>query len=550
VEDEGGDVTGSLRRDDLPALLDRIHGVLGTHRREIDELNVFPVPDGDTGSNMTATVRSAIDAVHGLEDPTPESAGEAAVRGAMRGARGNSGVILSQVVRALVDGLDDDPLDADGLARLLADARQLAYEAVAEPVEGTMLTAIRVAADAADRLRDQPLTQVTRRLCLDVNAAVARTTSQLDVLREAGVVDAGARGFELVLDAVHGFLTGESFDEDLPAPHVHREPGDRRREAGSSAYGFEVQYLLDADESVCSDLRAGLLEIGDSVVVVGRAGLVSVHVHTDDVGPAIELGLELGRPSRIEVVDLAGPSSDGPPSRRIEPEDAAPAEAIARLGCVAVLDGSGLRSLAEELGACVVDGAAGRLPTVADLLDGAGRVRAERIVLLPGHPNAVPTALQAREVSRAEGGRELLVVEAARTPPSVLAALAVWDHAAEPDDVAADMAHAAGAVRAGEVVAAVRDADTPIGRVRRGQLLAVVDGAVVGVDDDPVEALAAVLERCRRGGCEMLTLIVGADTTPEERARAEELVGRLLPGTQVEVVEGGNRPARFTVGIE
>lgn len=541
----------ALRRDDLPALLDRVHRVLGAHRREVDELNVFPVPDGDTGSNMTATVRSAIDAVHGLEDPTSDALAEAAVRGAMRGARGNSGVILSQVVRALADGLDDEPLDADALADVLARARELAYEAVAEPVEGTILTAIRVAAEVAGRLREAPLEQVTRRLCLEVNAAVARTRTQLDVLREAGVVDAGARGFELVLDALHGWLTGEAFDEDLPAPHVHRDPEDRRREAGSSAFGFEVQYLLDADEAVCGELRGLLREIGDSVVVVGRAGLVSVHVHTNDIGPAIELGLAHGRPSRIEVVELERPEGHADPrDRATVPDAAAVEEAMVRLGCVAVLDGTGLRSLAEELGATVVDGAAGRLPTVADLLDGAGRVRAERIVLLPGHPNAVPTALQAREVSRAEGGRELLVVEAARTPPSVLAALAVWDHTAGPDDVVADMARAAGAVRAGEVVAAVRDADTPIGAVREGQLLAVVDGEVVDVDDDPVEALRAVLRRCREGGCEVVTLIVGADTTAEERTRAQELVATMLPRTHVEVVDGGNRPARFTIGIE
>jgi DAK2 domain fusion protein YloV len=537
-------VTGALTRAELGPLLDRVHRVLGAHRREVDELNVFPVPDGDTGSNLVATVRSSLDALHaaaGTDDQLVE-----VVRGAMRGARGNSGVILSQVLRALVEALTDEPLEADGFAALLDRARELAYDAVAEPVEGTILTAIRVAADVAGRERDAELAAVTRRVAVEVHGAVQRTPHQLAALREAGVVDAGARGFELVVDAIHGHLTGEALDEDLPGPHVRRDPDDGRREAGSLEYAFEVQYLLEADGDAVAPLRDALQELGDSVVVVEGGGLLTVHVHTNDVGPAIEAGLDQGRPSRIEVVHFGD---------QIAAQEAASAgvpDETRTVGCVAVLDGAGLRTIAERHGAVVVPGAAGRLPSVADLLNAAGEVTAEMIVVLPGHPNAVATGRQASAVSRAEGGRDLIVISAARTPASVLAALAVCDPTAgDADAVVADMEEAAAAVRSGEVVAAVRDADTPIGTVREGQLLAVVDGEVRAVSDDPLDALAQVVSGCAEDACEVVTLILGAEVDDVERAAALRRIRDVLrDDVEVDVIDGGQRPVRYAVGTE
>jgi dihydroxyacetone kinase-like predicted kinase len=225
-------------------------------------------------------------------------------------------------------------------------------------------------------------------------------------------------------------------------------------------------------------------------------------------------------------------------------------EAQRRLGCVAVLPGPGLRAVAEQLAAVVVEGASGALPSVADLLNAIGDVRAERIVILPGHRNAVPTARQASEVSLAEGGRTLDVVAEADTPTAVLAALAVCDTGGDPDAVLSDMAEAAAAVRPGEVVPAVRDASTPVGDVREGQMLAVVDGDVIAVADDPLDALRAVAERCHVGGCEVVTLVAGADVDGDELAAAEAVVRSVVAEVEIDVVRGGQRPARYLLGLE
>jgi uncharacterized protein len=533
------DGTGApLDARELPAVLARVHAALEVHREAIDELNVFPVPDGDTGTNMALTVKAAVDGLEGIHDPVQGA--RAVIRGAVRGARGNSGVILSQVIRAVVETIAEgglEAVDARHYAAALRHARDLAYAAVADPVEGTILTVAAVAAAAADAAvrEHNNLVSVSAATCAAVSAAVAATTDQLDVLRDAGVVDAGARGFEVVLGAVHAHLTGQEPPE-LTDATPRRRPHQETCE-GSLSHRFEVQYLLDAADEAAVALRQRLEVLGDSVVVVAAGGLLNVHVHTDDVGGAIEEGLAFGRPSDIEVTHFG----DQIAARR----DARGAV----VGAVAVLDGPGAIEIAQGMGATVVSGAAGALPSVADLLNALGDVRTERAVLLPGHPNAVPTAHQTVSVAVAEGGRPLEVVEAADSACAVLAALAVLEPQGPLERVVADMRAAAEAVRSAEVVAAVRDAVTPIGRVRRGQPLAVVEGAVVGATDDPLEALAQACDELGIGDAEVVTLLLGAEAPPEERERAEGLV-RARAGGEVEVLDTGHRPARYSIGAE
>ena len=526
-----------LEVQELPALLARVHAALEEHREEIDELNVFPVPDGDTGTNMMLTVRSALEALDAADDPRQRT--QAAIRGALRGARGNSGVILSQILRAVAEVTAEAPsgrLEARSYAQALERSQQLAFDAVAEPVEGTILTVVAEAARvAAQAAASHGLVEVSARTCAAAARAVARTTDQLDVLRDAGVVDAGARGFEVMLGSVHAHLTGEPaprLADVTPRHRPHREACDE-----DLSHRFEVQYLLDAADADIAPLRRRLEVLGDSVVVVGAGDLLNIHVHTDDVGGAIEMGLEFGRPSEIEVTHFGDQIS----ARR--------RERAAAVGVLAVLDGEGAQALAREQGAVVVGGHAGALPSVADLLNALGDVRTEEVVLLPGHPNAVPTAHQAVAVAVAEGGRPLQVVDAADSPCAVLAALSMHDPEGPAGVVVGDMREAAEAVRAGEVVAAVRDARTPIGSVRAGQPLAVTDGDVVAALDDPLEALAVVCERLGVERAERTTLLLGVAAPAGERDRAEHLV-RTRAGGEVEVLDTGHRPSRYAVGVE
>lgn len=529
-----------LSARELPALLDRVHEALAERRDVLDDLNVFPVPDGDTGTNMVLTVRSSLAALRDAQPAPGAALSREVIRGAVRGARGNSGVILSQVIRAVVEELTGHPhVDAATYARALDRARALAYEAVAEPVEGTILTAIAAAASAASAAaaRGTDLVTVSARTCAAVAAAVEATPQQLDVLREAGVVDAGARGFEVVLAAVHGHLTGESPAVRRDAPrHAQRqsEPGCH----GSLTHPYEVQYLLDAPDDRAARIRDALEALGDSVVVVAAGGLLNVHVHTASIGPAIEVGVEHGRPSRIQVTHLG--------------EQMASRSAANHVGvaAVAVLDGPGASALADGPHVQVVDGAAGRLPSVADLVDAVQRTTSHELLILPGHRNAVAAARQAAEEARRDHGRSVTVVEGASTPPAVLAALAVLDPDGDPAAVIAEVKAAASAVRVGEVVAATRPARTPLGEVYEGQPLAVVDGQVVAVTEGPLDALREVATRLRIDDAEIVTVLVGRDVDADERRTCATLLADLAPAAELEVVDAGQPLTRYWVGAE
>ena len=548
-----GDATGRHRQvsadrrhlvaADLPALLRTVLAALAVARQEIDDLNVFPVPDGDTGTNLHATVNAAVEALHVLDAHADDTdLARTASRGALRGAAGNSGVIFSQVLRAFAERLATGPLGPHDLVDAFERARELAYDAVAEPLPGTILSALDAAAGAAaDLPADAELDEAVALVAEAVGDAVAASRDVLEQNRHAGVVDAGARGLEVALDGVLAFVEGRTF-EAVPPPPVRRTLGEVvSRESGSLAYAYEVQYLLEAPDEVAAELRRALEELGDSVVVVACGGLLNVHVHTNEVDAAVACGAEHGEPARVHVTAFA--------DQREPPADAAADAASPRptVGYLTVLPGAGLVGLARGMGAVAVDGTAGALPTVATVLNAVGTVDADEVVLLPGHPNVVPTMHQASDVSVAEGGRALHVVDAAASVPAVLAVLAV----APTDQLDLDdLETVAGAVRAGEVVDAVRDATTPLGQVQQGQWLGLVDGSVVRVSDDPVEALDAVVDAIVSADTELVTLVVGAGVTDHERHRVLDDLDRRHATVDVELVDGGQRPARWIVGAE
>lgn len=527
-----------LGPDALLRLLGRTRDAFAAHRDEIDALNVFPVPDGDTGTNLLLTVDGVLEEVAQGSDDLPS----AVARGALRSARGNSGVIFSQVLRALAEGVSRrGSLGADGLAEAFARARGYAYDAVADPVEGTMLTAVTVAADTARRTTGDGLVHLVRQVAEAVGTAVQRTTDQLEVLRDAGVVDAGARGMEVFCRELHGLAAGTA-PRHVPAPVVRRRGAvTAGREAGSEAYQYEVQYLLEAPEAAAAPLRDQLGELGDSVVVVAAGGLMNVHVHTNEIGGAIEAGVEHGRPSRIQVVRFVD---------QVAEQDRGDDSPVADLGAVAVVPGAGLARVVEDMGGVPIAGGPGELPSVAELLNAVGTVHARRVAILPGHPNVVPAAHQAVEVAVAEGGRPLDVLERVDSIPGVLAALAVLAPNADPERTLDEMQLAATACRHGEVVPAIRDADTPIGPVRQGQHLALCGGDVLGASDDPLEALRLTAVGCAVADAELATLVTGAEVGETERARARDLLAELAPGIEIEEVDGGQTSARYVLGLE
>jgi DAK2 domain fusion protein YloV len=514
---------------------------LGRTRAEIDALNVFPVPDGDTGTNLHLTMLAAAEAVEEL----PEGAGAAEVwralaQGALLGARGNSGVILSQVLRGLaeiigpVDAAAPDEMCGDVLWEALGYASVLARTAVERPVEGTILSVLEAASAAAEpgpASGGPTLGEVARSAAVGARRALRHTTEQLDVLARSGVVDAGAAGLCVVLDTLAAVVTDE-FPEsyEVPAPDHPLSVRDEPRDRGP---GYEVMYLLEAPDEAISRLREALDGLGDSLVVVGGDGLWNVHVHVDDAGAAIEAGLVAGRAYRIRVTYLhAAGGPQAPCTGR---------------GVVAVTAADGLAALFEGAGARVVRREPGRVPPMAVLVE-AILAAGDEVAVLPNEPEVLALAEAAAERARDSGVR--IAVLPTRASVQGLAALAVHDPLRRFDEDVIAMTRAAGATRFGHLQIAEGEGFTSVGICRAGDVLGLVEGDVAVIGTDLTGVAREVLDRMLWGGGELVTLIPGA-TAPEGLAGLlEEHLRVSRPDVEVVTYEGGQQRYPLLVGIE
>ncbi|WP_329108313.1 DAK2 domain-containing protein [Micromonospora sp. NBC_01699] len=561
---------------------------LKRHQSEIDELNVYPVPDGDTGTNLVLTLTSAQQALALDLDNSAEQArtgppGETAAggqsphgrvlrlmaRGALLGARGNSGVIVSQILHGLADTLATTPaVRGRDLARALGAASAAAYAAVAVPVEGTVLTVVAAAADAAVRADTDELGAVARAAADGGADALARTPEQLPVLARAGVVDAGGRGLCVLLDALVEVITGAaprrpSATVAAPAP---APPVTAVRETGAETYAYEVQFLLDAEPAAVRRLRTALAGLGDSLVVVGdeatpeQVTTWNVHVHVNDVGAAVEAGVSAGRPYHISVVRFADPEAgagareadrdvpaEGSPlDTGVPVAEPAPVEPTRPSGRSAVVmaHGAGLAELLAAEGATVVGGN----PSTGELLAAIRSTGAAQVVVLPNDPNTQAVANAAAKEAHGHGVKVSVVPT--RSPVQALAALAVRDPGRRFEDDVIAMAEAAGACRYGEVCHASREALTVAGRCQPGDVLALVEGEVHLIGTELVSTCAGLLDRMLGGGGELVTLLLGADAPTGLADSVRAHVSRRWPFVEVHDYPGGQPFYPLLVGIE
>jgi DAK2 domain fusion protein YloV len=533
---EAPDVAGFLR------WCDACVSALGTAREEIDALNVYPVPDGDTGTNLFLTFEAATAAGRAC-DGGPADVVRAFVDGALRGARGNSGVIMAQLLRAAVRTVSTDPagLNARIVAAALTEASTAAYAAVGEPVEGTILTVAREAAGAAEVAAAHETADVAQVLTVAADAArvaLAHTPEQLDTLRKAGVVDAGGRGLCVVLDATVRVLTGRWQPGTEPAigrQHVPTPVVEGDLTADGPAY--EVMYLLDADDDRIPTLRERLGPLGDSLVVVGGEGLWNVHVHVDDVGAAIEAGISAGRPHRVAVTHFAEQTAR-----------AGRQPVRGGRGVVVMAAGPGLRRLFGEAGAQVVAGGVGRRCSTGEFLDAIRGCRTAEVIVLPNDGDSIAVAEAAAQQARDDGVRVSVIPT--RVQVQGLAALAVHEPGRSFDDDVVAMTTAAGHARHGAVTVAARRAMTSAGPCEPGDVLGVVEGDFAVVGDDLHDVADQVVHRLLGGGGELLTLVTG-DGAPEGLADGlERRIVEERPEFDVVVYDGGQPRYPLLVAVE
>jgi DAK2 domain fusion protein YloV len=529
--------------------LARVRGLVGSalasleaSRSRIDDLNVYPVPDGDTGTNLTLTVRAVADAVDSAEPSDRPTLAHAVALAALMGARGNSGVILSQIVRGISDVLAEatNGVDPALTARALRGASDTAYRAVSRPVEGTMLSVIRELAEEAERrvAEPEPLGELLVDLVRHGEEAVARTPEQLDILREAGVVDAGGAGLVELLRGLTGAVTGEAVPS---APLTIAPVGVEAIHLEPSRYRYCTVFVVEGEALDRDELEARLQPLGDSLVVVGDETALKVHVHTDDPGTALALGTAAGTIEGVEIANMHEQQQRR--ERRLSLVPSSPTKS----GIVAVVAGEGNRRLFESLAGSgairVVEGGQTANPSTAELVEALGELEADEAVILPNNPNVRLAAEHAAE----RGERPVEVVPTESIPAGLAAALA-YDGTRSAAENAAAMAEAAAAVAAGEVTRASRAVSLNGLAIRRGDWLGLADGEPVGGGADFADVALAVVMRLLEQPKAVLTLLTGDEPPPLdgllERLEADH------PELEVEVHEGGQPHYPLLLGAE
>jgi DAK2 domain fusion protein YloV len=556
------------------AALDRIvrtyARLLAEHRDGINRLNVYPVPDGDTGTNMSLTLESVVAELDRACPDGPESAGltdacHSISHGSLMGARGNSGVILSQILRGLVEVLrttDDGAgagAGANDLARALRTASNAARGAVMKPVEGTILT---VVADAATAAEDAVATgadlATTLQRARDESAeSLARTPTLLAVLAEAGVVDAGGAGLVLLFDAMLFVVAGVALPEPeavspddggTMAQQLERAHAGEHGEGDISGLRYEVMFFLEAPDDTISAFKSVWAGIGDSIVVVGGDGLWNCHIHTDDIGASIEAAIDCGRPRQIRITDLLEQVEEERWVREADVEPAEPAHSAepVETAVVAVATGAGISRIFYSLGVQkIVTGGQTMNPSTSQLLAAVEAAPADDVVILPNNKNIIPVAEQVD----AQTAKSVSVVPT-RGIAEGFASLLSYDPEASGLDNAKAMTAAAEAVVAAEVTRAVRASTCDLGPIHAGDWLGIARDGIRALASSMDDATVQLLDALITDDHELVTIIEGEGATAATTRHIEVWLSEHRPDVGTEVHHGGQPLYPYLFGIE
>jgi DAK2 domain fusion protein YloV len=526
---------------------------LRAHQEAINRLNVYPVPDGDTGTNMTLTMDAVAAELNGAE--TMAEVCKAVSHGSLMGARGNSGVILSQILRGIADVVkerrDAGPVE---VAEALGAASDAAYEAVMRPVEGTILTVVRATADGAkgaagDGTDLLATLEAARAAGAD---ALERTPEMLPVLKQAGVVDAGGTGFLLFLDACLHVADGRALPEP---PATLAEPDLAGMESaveevhdGVSDLRYEVMYFLEAPDQTIPAFKEVWAGIGDSIVVVGGDGIWNCHIHTDDIGAAVEAAIECGRPRKIRVTDLMEQVEEERWVRdaaSLPPEEVAAREPVPT-AVVAVATGEGVRRIFRSLGVQqIVAGGQSMNPSTAQILEAVEAAPATEVVVLPNNKNIIPVAEQVDELT----DKTVRVVHTTGIAEG-FAALIEYDPEATADENARSMADASSRILSGEVTRAVRDSTCDVGPIAEGDFLGITRDGIRVVDADLAEACTTLLAEMLDDDHEIVTVIEGDGARAGVTRRITEWLSEHHPELSHEVHHGGQPLYPYLFSVE
>jgi hypothetical protein len=525
---------------------------LEKHADSVNAINVFPVPDGDTGTNMYLTMRSVIEEARRCREEEVGAIMAAMSRGALMGARGNSGVILSQIIRGMARAVGDaEGIDANTWICGMEEGAAAAYKAVTKPAEGTILTVMREAGEAGRRAVDSEARDMIGVLEATVEAAsesLERTPTLLPVLAEAGVVDAGGKGLLVLLDGMTRHLKGEPME--VVAAVREGQVGQewlavtaQLHEQEESLYGYCTEFLIEGRELGPDSVRNRMLELGDSVLVVGDERLVRVHLHTDDPGAALSHSTGVGSLLQVKVDNIREQADRFLEMHEVRATVEAQPEAVST---VAVAAGEGMATVFRSVGCTrVVSGGPTMNPSTRDVLDAVEACPADEVIVLPNDKNIIMAAKQAVELTE----KRLRVVETRSIPQGIAALLALnQDHELETNVEAMEEARLG--VHAVEVCRAVRSTSVGGVKVREGQIIAIVDDELKLAAETAEEGVLGALEGMEAEGASLITLYYGSDTRQTQAESLGERTREAFPQYDVEVVYGGQPHYNYIVSVE
>ena len=538
--------------------------LLSNNRESVDALNVFPVPDGDTGTNMTQTITSAIKEISSKPYSSVSDVANAAARGALKGARGNSGVILSQILRGFAKVLaGHEELDGALLAQALREGANTAYKAVMKPKEGTILTVARVIAEEAEEARDKQddVVEMFKLVLSTGDAILKRTPDMLPVLKQAGVVDSGGTGLMVIYRGMYAALTGEPVDAEVAAVKADgtltEMPGefvDDHEALEEIKFGYCTEFIVshpreDMKETDVVRLRRRLERIGDCVLVIADMNVVKVHVHTNQPGQALQYALELGELDAIKIDNMFEERREREAKLAEEAARAAaeaPAEELKTYGIVAVALGEGLTEIFRNLNVDqVVDGGQTMNPSIQDLADAANATGAETVIILPNNTNIILAAQQASELT----DKHVIVLPTKSVPMGISAALA-FDPSLSPEENEAAMIEAANQVHTASITYAVRDTNYDGQEIHEGDIMGMLDNKLNVLGNDIAQVCKDVTEHMVNDETSLITIYYGSDVTVEDAEALRDALAGEYPDYDVDLQSGGQPLYYYLIAVE
>ncbi|MFB0535183.1 MAG: DAK2 domain-containing protein [Anaerolineae bacterium] len=529
----------------LKRLLEAGTAWLETHMDAINSLNVFPVPDGDTGTNMLLTMQAALEEIANSPESSVSAIAHAAAHGALMGARGNSGVILSQILRGVARSLDKEgEFNASGLASAMKEATSTAYKGVIKPVEGTILTVVREATEAAvtAAAEEEDLRLVLEKVVNEAKESVARTPSLLPVLAEAGVVDAGGQGLFIILEGMLRYVRGETVEVDFAletAVDLHLP--------SEGEYGYDVQFVIQGQDLNLEEIRDTIAAMGESTLVVGDSTTVKVHIHTEEPGTPLNYGASVGSLSKITVENMQEQYqefilSQAQPSVTLS----VTSEEVCDIATVVVAQGPGLVRVFESLGAsAVVPGGQTMNPSTEELLKAAEELKTDQVIILPNNANIILAAQQAQKLS----GKNIRIVPT-RTIPQGVSALLAFNYQADLDTNARVMERAAGEVQTVEITIATRSVQLDGVDVKKGEVIGLLDDTLAASGSSPERVIEDVLRQMKAEEYEIITIYYGENVTQGEAEALAARISQDYPEQEIELVNGGQPHYPYIISAE